>query len=169
MPKEYVIREGVTFTLTTPSFQDGGAIPRRHTCDGEDVSPRLEWNGVPSGTRSLALIMYDPDAPAGTFIHWVLYNIPSAANAIPEDVQKEIDDVPGVGLQGLNDFGYVGYGGPCPPRGHGPHRYYFALHALSVGGLSPRRPVTAQRLLEAMRGKVLGHAVLMGRYERGRG
>lgn len=167
MPKEYVIREGAKFTLRSPSFQDGGTIPRRHTCDGEDVSPRLEWEGAPAGTRSFALIMYDPDAPAGTFIHWVLYDVPSSLTSLPEGVQSGVELVEGVGRQGVNDFGQVGYGGPCPPRGHGPHRYYFALHALSVDSLSLRPPVTAQRLLDSMRGKVLGHALLMGRYGRG--
>ncbi len=167
MPKEYVLREGARFTLRSPSFQDGGAIPRRHTCDGEDVSPRLEWEGLPAGTKSLALVMYDPDAPAGTFIHWVLYDAPPSLGHIPEGVRPEADVVEGVGRQGVNDFGRVGYGGPCPPRGHGQHRYYFALHALSVERVALRPPATAQRLLDSMRGKVLGHALLMGRYGRG--
>jgi phospholipid-binding protein, PBP family len=129
LPKEYVLREGSQFTLISPSFKDGDVIPRRHTCDGDDVSPRLEWEGQPPNARSFALIMYDPDAPMGTFIHWVIYNIPASVRSIPEGVQKEAESLPGLGLQGVNDFGYLGYGGPCPPRGHGPHRYYFALHA----------------------------------------
>lgn len=167
MPKEYLLREGARFSLRSPSFGEGDLIPRKHTCDGGDVSPRLEWEGLPSGTKSLALIMYDPDAPGGTFIHWVLYNIPSSLSYIPEGVQKEAELVPGLGHQGVNDFGRVGYGGPCPPRGHGAHRYYFALHALNVDSLSVRAPATAQRVLDAMKGKVLGHAVLMGKYGRG--
>jgi phospholipid-binding protein, PBP family len=166
LPKEYVLREGPQFTLASPSFKDGDVIPRRHTCDGDDVSPRLEWEGQPPNARSFALIMYDPDAPMGTFIHWVIYNIPASVRSIPEGVQKEVESLPGLGSQGINDFGYLGYGGPCPPRGHGPHRYYFALHALSADSLSVRRPATAARVLEAMRGKVVGYAVLMGRYQR---
>ena len=165
MPKEYVIMEGQRFELSSPAFQDGGTIPRDYTCDGSDKNPRLEWRGAPSGTRSYALIMYDPDAPAGTFIHWVIYDIPASLTSLPEGVPKQAE-VRGVGLQGVNDFGEVGYGGPCPPRRHGPHRYYFALHALSVDSLGLKGRVTADSLLSAMKGKVLGYAILMGRYSR---
>ncbi len=161
-----MLREGVEFQLRSPAFQNGGVIPREYTCDGRDVSPPLEWSGAPEGARSYALIMYDPDAPAGTFIHWVLYDIPAQRTGLPEAVPGR-ERVEGVGVQGVNDFGRIGYGGPCPPRWHGEHRYFFALHALSVEslGLPPR--ATARQVMEAMRGRVLGYAVLMGRYRRG--
>jgi len=100
LPKEYVLREGPQFTLISPSFKDGDFIPRRHTCDGDDVSPRLEWEGQPPNARSFALIMYDPDAPMGTFIHWVIYNIPASVRSIPEGVQKEAESLPGLGFAG---------------------------------------------------------------------
>ncbi len=167
MPREYVIREGSQFSLVSQAFRDGDQIPVKYTCDGNDVSPPLSWSGAPSGTMSYALIMYDPDAPAGTFIHWVLYDIPASITSLPEGVSK-VESVSGVGRQGVNDFGNVGYGGPCPPRGHGTHRYYLALHALSVESLKVRTRPRAQDLLEAMRGKVLGHALLMGTYRRNR-
>jgi Raf kinase inhibitor-like YbhB/YbcL family protein len=166
LAKEYVIREGAQFQLASDAFSDGDIIPVKFTCDGEDVSPQLSWSGLPQGTRSLALIMYDPDAPAGTFIHWVIYNIPPTLSQLEEGVGSSgAREIPGVGTQGVNDFGDVGYGGPCPPRGHGPHKYYFALHALS-SQLSLRSPATASALLNSMKGKVLGYSLLMGRYSR---
>jgi Raf kinase inhibitor-like YbhB/YbcL family protein len=163
--EEYVVREGREFRLESTAFENGARIPPRYTCDGADVSPPLRWSNVPEGTRSFALIMYDPDAPAGTFIHWVLYDIPANVNQLPEDVPKR-ERVEGIGIQGVNDFGSVGYGGPCPPPGHGEHRYFFAIHALSVEsiGLGPR--AAADQVIERIRGKVLGYAILMGRYSR---
>ncbi|WP_238523614.1 YbhB/YbcL family Raf kinase inhibitor-like protein [Acidilobus saccharovorans] len=166
MAKEYVLREGAQFRLFSEAFKEGEVIPVKYTCDGEDISPPLSWSSPPQGTKSLALIMYDPDAPANTFIHWVIYNMPPTLARLEEGVGSSgAREIPGVGVQGLNDFGDVGYGGPCPPRGHGPHRYYFALHALSAQ-LTLRSPVTASSLLNAMRGKVLGYSLLMGRYSR---
>ena len=164
-PREYLVREGSEFRLESPAFQPGSRIPERYTCDGEDVSPPLRWSGAPPGTKSFALIAYDPDAPGGTFVHWVLYDIPAGRAELPEAVPRS-ERVEGVGLQGLNDFGRVGYGGPCPPPGHGPHRYFFALHALSVETLGLGPGATAERVLERMRGKVLGYAVLVGTYSR---
>ncbi len=166
MSVEYVLREGVGFRLSSPAFGDGEAIPARYTCDGADVSPPLEWRGAPEATKSYALIMYDPDAPRGTFIHWVLYDIPASRSGLPEGVPSRAR-VAGIGVHGVNDFRRIGYGGPCPPRWHGEHRYFFALHALSVESLGLPPGVTADRVLAAMKGRVLGHALLMGRYRRG--
>ncbi len=116
-------------TLTSPAFPDGDQIPERHTCDGADLSPPLAWSGVPDGTRSLALVCEDPDAPRGTWTHWLLYRIPPDVRALPEWVptRPELDDG---SRQGTNDFGAVGYGGPCPPSGT--HRYVFTLYALDA-------------------------------------
>ncbi len=163
--KEYLIRSGVEFRLYSPAFQNGERIPAKYTCDGEDVSPPLRWEEVPEGTKSLVLIVYDPDAPTGTFIHWVLYNIPATVNELPEGVPKDEPVVEGIGVQGMNDFGYIGYGGPCPPPGHGAHRYFFALHALDVE-LRVRPGARADEVLKAMKDHVIGYAVLMGTYER---
>ena len=164
--REYVVREGKEFTLESPAFRHGERVPVRHTCEGEDVSPKLTWSGAPEGTKSYALIMYDPDAPVGTFIHWVLYDIPANRTELPEAVPRGQQIVEGIGVQGRNDFGYIGYGGPCPPRGHGTHRYFFALHALSVESLGLRPGASADEVLAAIKGRVLGYAVLMGTYSR---
>ncbi|MET1101030.1 MAG: YbhB/YbcL family Raf kinase inhibitor-like protein [Pyrodictiaceae archaeon] len=160
---EYLVRSGVSFKLESPAFQDGARIPEKYTCDGADVSPPLRWSGAPEATKAYALIMYDPDAPIGTFIHWVIYDIPGERNELPEAVPPK-PRLEGLGLQGPNDFGRIGYGGPCPPPGHGRHRYYFALHALS----SPigRERLRARQLLEEIRRRILGYAVLMGTYSR---
>jgi Raf kinase inhibitor-like YbhB/YbcL family protein len=163
---EYVLREGARFTLESPAFGDGEAIPREYTCDGRDISPPLRWSGAPQGAKSYALIMYDPDAPAGTFIHWVIYDIPASRTELPEAVPRK-PVVEGIGVQGVNDFRRVGYGGPCPPPWHGEHRYFFALHALSTETLGLGEGADADEVLEAMKGKVLGYALLMGRYRRG--
>lgn len=150
--------------LTSPAFKHGEAIPRKYTCDGEDVSPPLAISGVPQGAKTLVLIMEDPDAPIGLFTHWILYEIPATVREIPEGVPKR-PEVAGLGLQGVNDFGRIGYGGPCPPRGHGPHRYFFRLYALSASlGLKPR--ASRGDVLKAMEGKVLAQAEYMGIYKR---
>src|SRR5690349_17188989 len=121
---------GSTMQLTSSAFQLGGNIPKQFTCEGNDTSPQLAWSGVPSGTKTLALIVHDPDAPrAGGFYHWVAYNIPVSAGGIPENAPKQAE-FPGGGTQGRNDFGNVGYGGPCPPSGT--HRYFFRLYALDT-------------------------------------
>lgn len=150
--------------LSSPAFPKGGPIPRKYTCDGEDVSPPLNWSGVPPGAKALVLIMEDPDAPIGVFTHWVLYNIPPSLTGLPEGVPKR-PEVEGIGLQGVNDFGRVGYGGPCPPRGHGPHRYFFRLYA--VDSQLPLRPrAKKEEALAAIRGHVLAEAEYMGTYQR---
>ncbi|NIR44309.1 MAG: YbhB/YbcL family Raf kinase inhibitor-like protein [Gemmatimonadetes bacterium] len=149
--------------LSSPAFEDGESIPRRFTCQGADLSPPLSWTDVPEGAISLALIVDDPDAPAGTWVHWVIYDIPAALDGLPEGLPGDAVTPQGA-RQGINDFRRVGYGGPCPPAGE-PHRYYFYLYALDIQtGL----PVSATKedLLEALSGHVLGESQLMGRYER---
>jgi Raf kinase inhibitor-like YbhB/YbcL family protein len=150
-------------TLRSATFQAGGEIPRKYTCDGEDVSPQLRWENIPAGTKALALIVDDPDAPGGTWVHWVVYDLPVETAALSEGLRKS-ETLPDGAKQGLNDFRSVGYGGPCPPAGP-PHRYYFKLYALATPtGLQPR--ATKAQLIAAMEGRMLGQAELMGRYKR---
>ena len=155
------------FELTSPAFEASAAIPRKHTCDGADVSPRLEWSNAPAETKTIALIMEDPDAPVGVWVHWVLYDAPASSGGLPEGVPIG-DAVPGGGRQGaswgVDRFERVGYGGPCPPKGK-PHRYVFTLYALpGRTGLPPR--ASKAQLLKAMQGKVLAQAELIGLYGR---
>jgi Raf kinase inhibitor-like YbhB/YbcL family protein len=151
----------MAFKLIIPAFSEGGLIPKLHTCDGADVSPSLEWSDEPGETRSFALIVDDPDAPAGTWNHWLLYDLSPSVMSLAQGYK------PGkLGVSGTNDFRRTGYGGPCPPKGHGPHRYFFKLYALDVSslGLPPgaRRPEIDQ----ALRGHILAETQYMGRYER---
>jgi Raf kinase inhibitor-like YbhB/YbcL family protein len=149
--------------LTTAAFRDGETIPVTHTCDGEDASPPLAWTGVPVETRAFALICDDPDAPRGTWVHWVIWNLPADAVELGQAVPPN-PELPSGARQGLNDSGEIGYGGPCPPRGK-PHRYFFRLFALdSALNLSPG----AKRgdLEQAMEGHVLATGTLMGTYQR---
>lgn len=146
-----------------PAFQPGGAIPRKHTCDGADVSPALVWSGVPTAVKSFALICDDPDAPAGTWVHWVIYGIPATSKGLPEGVPPSHRLADG-SMQGSNDFGKIGYGGPCPPRGK-PHRYFFKLYALGADpALGPG--ASKAQLVRAIEGKVLAQAELVGTYGR---
>jgi len=148
--------------ITSTAFANEGMIPRRFTCDGEDISPPLSWKGLPGGTKSLALIADDPDAPRKTWVHWVVYNLPADSGGLPENVSPE-KTLAGGGKQGTTDFGRIGYGGPCPPSGT--HRYFFKLYALDAEiGLAPG--ATKEELLQAMAGHVLAEAQLMGRYRR---
>lgn len=150
--------------LTSPAFDDGGSVPERFTCDGADVSPPLEIAGVPEEAASLALVADDPDAPAGTWVHWVLWGLPADRRELPEGVPAD-DEVLGGARQGTNDFGSPGYGGPCPPPGDGPHRYFFRLYALrEAPGLAPG--ATKEELLEAIDPLVVASCELMGRYRR---
>jgi Raf kinase inhibitor-like YbhB/YbcL family protein len=145
------------FALSSEAFTDGGEIPRRHTCEGDDVIPELSWSQPPAGTRTLALIVDDPDAPVGTFTHWLAWNIDPLAGGLAEGQPAP--------AEGRNDFGASGWSGPCPPPGHGPHRYFFRLHALDAEldlGLRAGR----RELDQALAGHVLATAELMGRYER---
>ncbi len=151
------------FELQSLAFLPGGEIPAKYTCDGQDISPPLRWGDPPAGTKGLALIGDDPDAPGGTWVHWVLYGIPAAVRGLPEGVPAR-EAVAAIGRHGVNDFGKVGYGGPCPPRGPA-HRYFFRLYALDVDlALSARNSKAG--LLKAIEGHVLGQAELMGRYQR---
>lgn len=156
---------GWRMRLFSSAFEDGGVIPQRYTCDGENTSPPLEWSAAPPGTQAYVMIVDDPDAPSGTFVHWLLYDIPVSENGLTEAVGKPGAEAGG-GLQGRNGFGDQGYGGPCPPSGT--HRYYFRLYALQQ---SLRLPAGARRqeVEQAMEGRVMEMAELMGRYERAAG
>lgn len=161
--KEEVIR---TMKLTSPAFENQGEIGKKYTCDGEDVSPKLSWSGVPAGTESFVLIVDDPDAPDPanprmTWVHWVLYNIPAQTVSLPEDVARQ--NLPAGTLEGLNDWRRTGYGGPCPPIGQ--HRYFHKLYALDVVLPDLNQPTKAQ-LEKAMQGHVISEAELIGLYRR---
>ena len=154
--------EGGTMELISPAFDEGGMIPGRYTCDGADVSPPLKWNALPRGTKSLAIICDDPDAPVGNWVHWVYYDIPAGTEGLSEKVAT--DDRPAEGgTQGLNDFRKIGYGGPCPPGGT--HRYYFKLYALDTT-LNLSSGATKKQLLKAMENHIIGQTQLMGKYRR---
>jgi Raf kinase inhibitor-like YbhB/YbcL family protein len=149
--------------LTTTTFEPGRAIPRSCTCDGEDRSPDLSWAEIPVDTRSLALICDDPDAPRGTWVHWVMFNLPADAVELSPGVPRE-PELPSGARQGINDGGDIGYSGPCPPRG-GPHRYFFRLYALdTMLNLGPG--VNRSDLDQAMAGHILAEATIMGTYHR---
>lgn len=150
------------FSLTSPAFQEGGHIPSAYTCDGKDISPALKWENPPEGTAAFALICDDPDAPVGTWVHWVIYNIPADYRRLPEGISSEPKLQDGM-LQGKNSWNRFGYGGPCPPGGT--HRYFFKLYALD-SLLAVSEGLTIEALLERMKGHVLGECQLMGRYAR---
>jgi Raf kinase inhibitor-like YbhB/YbcL family protein len=148
--------------LVSPGFGEGQMIPRENTCDGQDISPELQWAAIPDETRSLALIVDDPDAPSGTFVHWVVYNLPIDRHELTENMPHD-ESLPNGAIQGVNDFGRIGYGGPCPPSGT--HRYYFTLYALDTDlDLPPGQ--TKATLLDAMGNHILAKGQLMGRYKR---
>ena len=152
--------------LTSPNFENNGDIPGQFTCDGEDISPALEWSDVPAGTKSLALIVDDPDAPDPanprmTWVHWVLYNLPADTDSLPEGISDA--GLPSGTLQGINDWGRAGYGGPCPPVGK--HRYFHKLYALDTVLSDLNQPKKAD-IEMAMEGHILGKAELVGLYMR---
>lgn len=153
----------MTIQVSSTAFAENETIPKKHTCDGEDVSPPLAWTGVPEGTQSLTLIADDPDAPGGTFVHWVIYELPPGLNGLPEGVAKT-GSLEGGGLQGINGFRKIGYNGPCPPRGT-THRYYFKLYALDAK-LNLKEGATKTDLEKAMKGHILAQGQVMGRYGR---
>ncbi|MBI2821369.1 MAG: YbhB/YbcL family Raf kinase inhibitor-like protein [Acidobacteria bacterium] len=153
----------MAFELKSPAFLANAFIPRQYSCEGADVSVPLNWSDPPEGTRSFALIADDPDAPAGTWVHWVLYDLPPDTRELAEGVPGE-ERLRSGAKQGTNDFGKVGYGGPCPPPGKA-HRYFFKLYALDQG-TSPGARATKQQLLDAMKGHVLAEAQLVGLYQR---
>jgi hypothetical protein len=152
-------------SVTSPAFQPNGTIPRKHTGQGEDVSPAITWSGAPSGTAEFALLMDDPDAPAGTWVHWVIYKIPGTATGLKEGIEKvtTLTDPAGA-LQGKNSWGRIGYGGPLPPPGSA-HHYHFKVHALDKP-LSVSAGLDKAGLLDAMRGHVLAEGELVGTYQR---
>jgi hypothetical protein len=149
--------------ITSTAFNEGQTIPEKYTCQGSDISPPLQWTNAPANAKSFALICDDPDAPVGTWVHWVAYDLPAGTSALPEDVAKT-QSIAGNAKQGLNDFRRVGYGGPCPPPGK-PHRYFFKLYALDEM-LNLKPGATKKDLLRAMEGHVLAEGQLMGTYQR---
>jgi len=156
----------MSLTLSSAAIPPNGAIPARHTCDGQDRSPPLAWAGVPANTKSLVLIVDDPDAPEPaapkmTWVHWLLYNLPPETTGLPEGVANK--DLPAGTRQGVNDWQRTGYGGPCPPIGR--HRYFHKLYALDVV-LPDLKPPTKAALEKAMQGHILAHAELIGVYQR---
>jgi Raf kinase inhibitor-like YbhB/YbcL family protein len=149
--------------ITSTAFADGQPVPAKYTCDGIDVSPPLAWTNVPTNAKSFALIADDPDAPMGTWVHWVLYDLPGDITALPENVAKS-QFISGNAMQGMNDFGRLGYGGSCPPPGK-PHRYFFKLYALDVM-LDLKPGITKKDVLKAVEGHILAQGQLMGTYQR---
>jgi Raf kinase inhibitor-like YbhB/YbcL family protein len=150
--------------LSSIAFSDGSAIPRRFTCDGEDVSPPFEWSDAPAQTRSFVLLCDDPDAPAGTWHHWAAYDIPAGQTALAAGAAKHAEKQ---GFkQAINDFQRRGYGGPCPPHRHGPHHYHFRLFALSTDSLPVRKDSSCRDVEREARKHALAEAILVGVYER---
>jgi Raf kinase inhibitor-like YbhB/YbcL family protein len=147
----------MTLKITSSAFAEGEMIPKKYTCDDENISPHISWSDLPDGTMSLAMIMDDPDAPVGIWVHWVLYNIPADQDGLPEGVK-------GIGMEGKNTSGKVGYGGPCPPKGPA-HRYFFKVYALGTV-LDLGAGVTKGDLERAMQGHILAQGQLMGKYQR---
>lgn len=151
------------FSVSSPDIEDGQPIDKVYTCDGADQSPRIEWPGAPPGTRSFALIMDDPDAPNGTYRHWAAYDIPDTQTSIERGAGNS--QTPAF-KQAVNDFGNVGYGGPCPPEGHGPHRYRFKLYALDVDGLTVPADAKVEQVEEQAKRHQIAMAQITGTYER---
>lgn len=151
----------MALTITSPAFKEGDSIPKRFSCQGANVSPLIGWEGAPQGTRSYALIADDPDAAGGTWVHWVIFNIPGAAAGLSEGVpvRKTLEDG---SRQGTNDFRKIGYGGPCPPPGN-VHRYFFKIYALDRL-LELEAGATKAQLEQAMRGHILAEGRLMGKF-----
>jgi Raf kinase inhibitor-like YbhB/YbcL family protein len=151
-------------SVTSSAFAEGAAIPEEYTCQGKDISPPLKWSGVPSEAKSLALVMDDPDAPMGTWVHWVLYDLASSMTELPEGMSAREHISAGSGKEGLNDFKRLGYGGPCPPAGK-PHRYFFKLYALDTT-LDLKPGAKKKDLERAMEKHILAQGQLIGTYKR---
>jgi Raf kinase inhibitor-like YbhB/YbcL family protein len=154
----------VSIALTSSAFAEGAAIPEEYTCQGKDISPPLKWSGVPSESKTLALIMDDPDAPMGTWVHWVLYDLAPSMTDLPEGFSAKEHIAAGSGKEGLNDFKRLGYGGPCPPAGK-PHRYFFKLYALDTT-LDLKPGAKKKDLERAMEKHILAQGQLMATYKR---
>jgi hypothetical protein len=151
------------FTLSISAFGNGDAIPGQYTCEGKDISPSLIWDNVPENTKSFVLTCVDPDAPMGDWIHWIVWDIPPDWKSLPENIQGTDKDQ---FVQGTNSWGRIGYGGPCPPHGHGAHRYYFTIYALDKPSLELTSEVRLPGLKDKLADHILGQALIMGRYER---
>jgi len=152
----------MSFELTSTAFAPGEPIPRKYTCDGENISPPLEWRDAPQNAKSFALIADDPDAPIGTWVHWVLYNLPGETHALPQALPSDAR-LPDGSQNGKNSWGQMGYGGPCPPGGT--HRYFFKLYALDAA-LALDAGASKEQLLQAMEGHILAQTEVMGLYTR---
>jgi len=152
----------IQINVKSTAFEEGGMIPKPYTCDGTDISPPLAWTGIPEATKSIALICDDPDAPRGTWVHWVLFNLPPDTKNLPENIppQKRLENG---AIHGINDFRKIGYGGPSPPSGT--HRYYFKVYALDTE-IDLKPGITKKKLLKTMKGHVLAEGQLMGKYGR---
>ena len=148
--------------ITSSAFEHEGLIPAKYTCDGADVSPPLQWDAVPEGTKSIALISDDPDAPMGTWVHWVIFGLPADTRELAENIPSD-KILPSGAKQGTSDFGRIGYGGPCPPSGT--HRYFFKIYALDTE-LDLQAGARKGDLLRAMEGRILGQGQLIGKYKR---
>ena len=151
-------------TIESKAFKDGEYIPERYTCDGADISPHIIWSGAPSGTKSFVVIVDDPDAPMGTFNHWVIYDIPASVNELAENIPR-VSTLPDGAKQGVNSFRRIGYGGPCPPPGPA-HRYYFYLYALDIPATGLGPGATKRDVERKIQGHILEKAETMGRYGR---
>lgn len=152
----------MAFQIKSPAFSDNGMMPSIHTCDDKDISPQLQWTEPPQGTKSFALINDDPDAPMGTWVHWVIFNLPAGTRQLEQNFPKDKELKNGA-KQGINDFGKIGYGGPCPPSGT--HRYFFKLYALDAL-LNLPAGATKNQLLDAMKGHTLAETQIIGKYKR---
>jgi Raf kinase inhibitor-like YbhB/YbcL family protein len=144
--------------LAVAAFPEGGTIPAEYTCQGGDASPAMEWSGAPPQAKSFVLIVDDPDAPGGVFNHWLLFNVPASTHSLSKAAA--------IGESATNDFGEAGYRGPCPPKGHGVHRYYFRLYALDVPKLELKKSANRRALDRAMKGHIVAETAFMGRFER---
>lgn len=152
----------MTLKLTSPAFQSGSQVPSRFTCDGDNISPPLAWSGVPPEARSLAMICRDPDAPSGDWYHWAVYDIPAGLTEI-----MERQAAGGAAMrQAINDFGKRGYGGPCPPHGHGRHHYHFTVYALDCEHLAVAENARCRQVEKAAKAHAIATAELIGMYER---
>ena len=153
------------FQLTSPAFRNGTEIPRRHTCNGQGLSPSLQWGEVPPGARSLALVCEDPDAPGGSFHHWAVFDLPPDVRQLAEGVPAR-EQLPNGARQAENDFGRVGYGAPCPPKGHHAHHYFFRLYALNLSSLPVGACVSCDKVATMAQSHAIGAAELVGVFQR---
>jgi len=150
--------------IQSSAFKDGDRLPKRYSCDGDDMSPPLAWSGAPENTRSFAIFCDDPDAPSGTFHHWAAYDIPRTTHELPENFASDV--ARSLVLQGVNDFGRMGYGGACPPKGHGEHHYHFKVMALDCGHLDTHGRENCADVETMAREHCIAEAELVGTYSR---